>query len=446
MIKVLFLFTNLLSKIAFGLAFIFIARQITPDMFGQFSTYVSITNFLLSVLTLGLIEYFLISFYNDLKASTSNLIIWFTLLSALLIVSSYLFANDLFFHVVLWVFTTKTLVQLIVSIWQVNEKYKHAVFLYLYSTITLLIILISFDYLDLSLLNFLQWNVILNIPIIVLITFIIKKNVFAFNMFSIKFLSNSFRFSFSLSLAYIYMSSDVIMLNYLSSSFDAGIYSAATAILFVTYLVMDILYRYFLPYYSKNIAQNKGFHYINDFFSLIIVIIIPVFLLVAFYHNEIISFAYNDDYNESGKYMVPLSFILFLHTFCFPLGLVISARGYQKEKNKIQIKIAILNILANLSLIPFFHIYGAIMATLVSEITLLSSYYILVKKIENQLFIDWYHFLRSFFAYFIVFSAVYILICNKFIAIIIMLILTITFTLVTAYNTSLMTSVKKKNV
>jgi len=212
-----------------------------------------------------------------------------------------------------------------------------------------------------------------------------------------KFLSKSFRFSFSLSLAYIYMSSDVVMLNYLSSSFNAGIYSAATAILFVTYLIMDVLYRYFLPYYSKSISQDNGFHYINDFFSLIIAIIIPIFLLVVFFHHEIISIVYNTDYMEASKYMVSLSFILFLHTFCFPLGLIISARGYQKEKNKIQMKIATLNITANFLLIPFFEIYGAVAATLISEMALLFCYYVLVKKIENNLFIDWFHFLKSSF-------------------------------------------------
>lgn len=446
MIKVFFLFANLLSKIAFGLTLIFIARQITPDMFGQFSTYISITNFLLSVLTLGLIEYFLISFFNDLKAATSNLIIWFTLLSAFLIGTSYLFADNLFFHVILWALTTKTLVQLLVSIWQVNEKYKYATFLYLYSTITLLIVLTSFYYLDLSLLNFLQWNIILNIPIIALITLFIKQHVFAFNMFSVEFLSNSFRFSFSLSLAYIYMSSDVIMLNYLSSSFDAGIYSAATAILFVTYLIMDILYRYFLPYYSKNISQNRAYYYVNDFLRLVIAVIIPVFLLVLFFHHEIINIAYNADYVEATKYMVPLSFILFIHTFCFPLGLVISARGYQKEKNRIQMRIAILNITANFLLIPIFHIYGAIGATLISEIGLLYSYYVLAQKIEKNMFIDWLSFLKSTLVYVLAFGSVFLLIDNKIVAISIMLTLAIIFTSMAIYYSSIMTTIKKKYV
>ena len=439
LIKALFLLANLLNKVIFGLALILIARQVAPDQFGQFSTYASITNFLLAFLSLGMIEYFLIVHAKDINAATTNLLLWFfiAIISALFV--SYFFTDTLFFYVLLWTIMTKNAVQLAASVWQVKAQYRGAVVLYFYATATLIMMLVLFDYYDLHLQRFLQWSILANMPIILLMLLLLKEQRAYFDAFGSAFLKGSFRFSFSFSLAYVYMSSDVVMLNYLSSSRDAGLYSAATAVLFITYLVMDIFYRFFLPYYSKNIGQ-KGYVYINDFFALVIAVIVPVFLLVAFYHQEMIAIIYKRAYGEAAQYMIPLSLILFLHTFCYPLGLVISARGLQHKKNSIQMGVALLNITANLLLIPFFHVHGAIAATVLSEMLLLYRYYALAGTVEKNIHIDWSGFLKTAAGYSVVFLAVFLAFDDKMFSFSILVVLAMLLTIRTVFKSSIMSN------
>jgi len=440
--RALFLLTSLLNKFSFGVALLFIAREVSPALFGEFSSNLSITNLLLALSSLGLIEYFLISYPSRLSWAINNLLIWFSLTLLIVLALAYLFSNSLL-EVLLWALIMKTFVQLITSICQVQEKFILAACIQIYVILTLILSLVLFNRMEYSLSEFLQLNIVLNIPIVLTLSLLVDFKRGFFSKLDKQFYSKSTRFSLSISLAYIYMSSDVVMLNYLASSFDAGIYSAATSIIFVTYLILDVLYRYYLPIYSLNVKSLAKAQYIDEYIKLLLLTVTPICLLVIFFHGEIIDLVYSASYADAAKYMIPLAIVLVMHSLCFPLGMVISAHGLQKEKNIIQLKVAAINILVNLILIPQFNIYGAILATIISEVFLLTSYYLVVQKVNGKLMCNKSVWSLLILAYILIFGLVKVLITNSIIAVSLMFIFATLFLMVFLTKTSILNMVPR---
>jgi O-antigen/teichoic acid export membrane protein len=92
------------------------------------------------------------------------------------------------------------------------------------------------------------------------------------------------------------------------------------------------------------------------------------------FSKEIIQIIYTQEYIEASKFLFAYAFILLIHSFCFMPGLLLTVNNMQKEKNKIQLQVALINIILNFIFISKFGAIGAIYATIISELYLLVSY------------------------------------------------------------------------
>jgi len=172
----------------------------------------------------------------------------------------------------------------------------------------------------------------------------------------------------------IYYQSDIILLKYLSGAEAAGIYNVAFLVMSAVYLLPGTIYQKFmlskLHYWAKHDPDRFLATYQSGcgFMLSLGLATMVVFTLAA---PTLVVFLFGDQYSDVGD-------LLLLLALCIPLRFLgSSVAGSFVSHNNIRLKTlylslaATLNILLNILLIPLFSIYGAALATLLSEFALL---------------------------------------------------------------------------
>lgn len=183
----------------------------------------------------------------------------------------------------------------------------------------------------------------------------------------------------------IYYSIDLVMITQFSTTYATGLYNSAYKLITVISLFYTIYSSVVFPVMSKMFVNEKNmlnFSFIKSIKYLSLVTI-PISVFTLFYGYDIIAI-YGAEYIEAGGV---LKILIWTVCFLFVNGaasLVLNASHKEYSVTKIYTAAAIFNICLNMVLIPRYDVYGATVATVLSEILILFLQLYTLRKI-NQL-------------------------------------------------------------
>lgn len=185
-----------------------------------------------------------------------------------------------------------------------------------------------------------------------------------------KIVKDSTPLAFSSIMIAVYYNLDMVMLGFMKTDREVGIYNAAFRIFLIGNISYNLLLKAFFPVLTKksNFGSKDFNNLINNYFFTLLSFGIITSTCFFFFSNELISSLFGSGYVNS---FVPLkifamnSLVVCVNIiFCNPLIIL----GKQKEYLAIVTSGALLNVLLNFIFIPTYSYIGAAYATLLSEV------------------------------------------------------------------------------
>jgi O-antigen/teichoic acid export membrane protein len=177
-------------------------------------------------------------------------------------------------------------------------------------------------------------------------------------------------FAISGALGMLFTNSDILIISWMRTASDVGIYSAAIRIIQTFYIVPVIIQFATLPLISR-LAKHDNVKFRNTFertLGMIFLVSIPLSLGGIVLGTQIMTFIFGAPYAAGG-----LSFKILAATlmFDFPASIIINALfAYDHQKSLIVSSAfgGVVNVGLDVLLIPFFGITGSAVATLVAQV------------------------------------------------------------------------------
>ncbi len=181
---------------------------------------------------------------------------------------------------------------------------------------------------------------------------------------------------------YVYFQIDMVMLALMRSPFEVGIYSAAYRLIAILLLIPGIVTSVLYPILFQLGVESKQKHQetIEKIFKVLSAVGIPGSVLLFVLANPLMTWLYKNRFPQSIPIMMLLSWFFALECLSFSLGDVLTTTNRQWTRAKIQGGAALLNIAINLYAIPRYGIYGASVATLITELYVFIMYYWIVRR------------------------------------------------------------------
>jgi O-antigen/teichoic acid export membrane protein len=182
---------------------------------------------------------------------------------------------------------------------------------------------------------------------------------------------------------YLYARSDLIMLSFMRTDAEVGLYRAAYNFLFFVAFIPGSLATVIFPLISRLFHMNekdKLRSLYNSSLEMLLFLAVPIAVFMFFLAPRIIVFVYSSSYLESANILkiltvaVPFIFLNYLYN-----NLLIGC-DLQKQLAWFIAGSAILNVLLNLVLIPKFGYYGAAFSTILAEVSVFVMSLILISK------------------------------------------------------------------
>ena len=180
---------------------------------------------------------------------------------------------------------------------------------------------------------------------------------------------------------YIYFQIDMFMLTLMRSPLEVGIYSAAYRLIAILLLIPGIVTSVLYPILFQLGVESKEKHQgtIEKIFKVLSAVGIPGSVLLFVLANPLLTWLYANRFPQSIPIMMLLSWFFALECLSFSLGDVLTTTNRQWTRAAIQGGAALLNIAINFYAIPRYGIYGASVATLITELYVFVLYYWIVR-------------------------------------------------------------------
>ncbi len=214
-----------------------------------------------------------------------------------------------------------------------------------------------------------------NIVILLIVFFHIHFKIVQFK-FSIelkfirKFVNQSFPLAISAIMISIYYNLDMIMLGFLKTDFDVGMYTAAFKIFMMGVLPFGLIVKVFLPALSKVVNDKPGNLFVLVMKYALILISFGVAIGVVFYLTSdlIITLIYGDIYLNASAALQILSMNIIIVAVNMTFGNPLTVWNKQKMYTMAVTMGALVNVVLNFILIPGYSYIGAALATVLSEL------------------------------------------------------------------------------
>lgn len=183
----------------------------------------------------------------------------------------------------------------------------------------------------------------------------------------------------------VYYSIDIVMITHFATTYDTGLYNSAYKLITVLTLFYTIYSSVIFPVMSKLFVDEKDILKLSFVKSIkyLSLVTIPIAVFTFFYGYDIINI-YGSEFIEAGGV---LKILIWTVCFLFINGassLILNASHKEYSVTKIYSIAAIFNVILNMVLIPKYSVYGASVATVLSEILILFLQMYMLSKI-NQL-------------------------------------------------------------
>jgi len=199
-------------------------------------------------------------------------------------------------------------------------------------------------------------------------------------------LKNSWPLMISSMAVIIYMKVDKTMLGALSNDTEVGLYSIAVKLSELPYFVSTYIMISVYPILVKLYQNNKNKYLKNKYFMyrLMTIVAFSIIMIISPLSEYIVTTIYGKDYLFSAKIM---NYHLISMFWVFN-GVVQSKKniilGYQKVNMYMTILGAIVNLILNYYLIPFYGARGAAIATVISHIASVNIVTLILKKTRKD--------------------------------------------------------------
>jgi len=158
---------------------------------------------------------------------------------------------------------------------------------------------------------------------------------------------------------------------------EIGLYSVALKIYAIAIIFADVLFKQYYPIVAKYVHNNDEtllkslilkVQSTNLFFSIYFALIIILF------SDEIIAIAFGNEFQESSNMLSILAIIVIFRFSMYTYTAILSSSNLNYIKLYTSIVCVLSNIVLNYILIPIYGVYGAIIATIITEILLVILY------------------------------------------------------------------------
>ena len=375
------------------LFFILLAQYFGKTAVGEFSYYYSIVLLLFVLLDIGG------EFYQIKEFSKNENLRKFTtifVLKSLIFLILFIFSFVLFYNIYFLILLASYYVMSIISIFK-SSMYIHGQ----YILDSKFIIYEKIFFILLVLLNVTQMKQIILIYFAFLLSklfyllllfnkFYKVKHIFHFiklfdQEYALKYITDSWSYILHSFLVVVFVQIDIIMLKMMNISFaDIGLYSVALKVYAIAIIFADILFKQYYPIVAYYIQHNKKeqlkqimlkVQNTNLFFSIYFL------LFTVLFAKEIIFYGFGDKFAQSGQILILLSMIIIFRFSMYSYTAILSASKLNYIKLYTSVACTIANIVINYFLIPIYGVYGAIVATIITELLLVILYKVSSSKI-----------------------------------------------------------------
>lgn len=203
-----------------------------------------------------------------------------------------------------------------------------------------------------------------------------------------KILRESFPLLISTFMIAVYFNLDIIMLGYMKTQTDVGIYSAANKIFLVGIIPLTLIVNSFFPAISRiGLKKGKEFRWvIMNYFLFLAVSGIVITCVLFFMKDFFILKIFGGDYSSAIKPLAILAVNALVISMNLFFGNPLVAWGKQKQYSVIVTCGAVSNVILNFIFIPAYSYNGAALATLFSEVLVFGGVAFLFKKYTGNIF------------------------------------------------------------
>ena len=377
---------------------ILMARYLGPSDYGIFGAAVSISTLLGVFASFGIFNYLVRAISTDVENvdkylnNTFGLKIFlaiFYLIVVFVVVmllgwDRYVIGICLLYA---FEFIIKSFHDVIFSSFQAHEQIKYQAITNIVMNGLTFVFILTVIYTNWGLLGITFAYILANLAALAYALFALRRHIikpkFAFDFSFYKvLLMAGIPFALSSLFYTIYYSIDIVMITQFSTTYATGLYNSAYKLISVLSLFYTIYTAVIFPVMSKlfkdetdllNLSFVKSIKYLS-------LVTIPIAVFTCIYGYDIIGI-YGAQYMEAGgviKILIWTVCFLFINGAC---TLILNASHKEYSVTKIYSLAAIFNIVLNLILIPKYTVYGASVATVLSEILILILELYMIKKI-----------------------------------------------------------------
>ena len=378
------------------------ARYLGVSDYGILGTATSFSVIVIVVADLGVTTYITRSISVDYNVEAEYLgnalslkLILSVLYLAVVIFISYLLGWDNFTILITFLFAIESLIKsfynLLFASFQAHEQMKYQAITNTLLNVLTLVFIVMICFTDFGLLGitfaYIAANLIGLIYCIAALTkhIIVPKLLFDLKFFK-KLIIAGIPFALTTLFYTLYYSIDMVMITQFSTTYATGLYNSSYKLINVLTLFYTIYTSVIFPVMSKLFKQDGNllqFSFVKSI-KYLSMVTIPIAIATFFYGGDVISLCYGNQYAEAGEVLKILIWtvcFLFINRAC---SMILNASHRETAVTKIYCLAALFNVALNFILIPHFSVYGASVATVISEILILALELYTIYKI-NQL-------------------------------------------------------------
>jgi len=182
----------------------------------------------------------------------------------------------------------------------------------------------------------------------------------------------------------IYFQSDIILLRYMTGAELAGIYNVAFTVMIAVYLLPGVIYQKFLlPKMHRwaHCDRTKFYQVYRQGNIGMLILGLLAMVLIWLLASRGVVFLFGQNYQQAVGLLMILAVSAPVLFVASSVGATLVTQVHMKSKVKCMGVVAGLNIILNFLLIPLYGAYGAAVATIISNVSLLAIYYFYAEKL-----------------------------------------------------------------
>jgi len=379
-----------ISRLFLLFLFIYAARTLGPEGFGVFNFALAIVSFFVIFSNLGISDITTRELAKDKEKINHypGILLLRILLSigAFIIVFavSFFLTQDEYIRKIIWILgmyvLTHNFLILVYSFFRARRQMKYEALIrileaFLTAAIGFLMLIKIPSVINLSY-AFLLATLVITVFFIIFFSIIIKPIWISwdFNLWK-KFLKVSWPIGVAYAFGMVYIRIDSVIMGFLGQIVEVGWYSAAYKIAGVLIVPSSLIGASFFPVLSKLFQESKEKFQETFKFYIKLMIILSVFIIIIglIFSSYIVNIFYGQMFSPAVLALQILIIMAGLNYIYSPFYLVLVATNNQKKIFWISFIGAIINIILNIILIPYYSLYGAAVATLITYIFLVVS-------------------------------------------------------------------------